>query len=175
MASREVHNAGAESIGAAREEVMIMRSFVVFGIVVVLTACSAQPREPSISAAPAGAAPSLYLQLGGQPAIEALVDALVAQYKSDPRIAARFDLPATDIAYLRARLIEQLCQATGGPCEYTGLSMPDAHSGLAITNAEFDAFMEDTNKAMTQLGVSDEHQLILGEVLGGMRGDVVEQ
>jgi hemoglobin len=121
------------------------------------------------------AAPSLYIQLGGAPAVAALVDALVVEYKADPRIARRFDLPPDELAYLRERLIEQFCAATGGGCEYTGLSMAEAHSGMAIDGPEFDAFIEATVRAMTRIGVSDEHQLILLSVLDGMRGDVVGQ
>jgi len=139
-------------------------------LALLLAACAAAPRPPDPPAAP-----SLYEQLGGAPAVAALVDALVAEYKSDPRIAARFDLPAADLAYLRERLIEQFCAATGGGCAYTGLSMAEAHSGMAITPAEFDAFIEATVRAMTRVGVTDEHQLILLSVLEPMRADVVGQ
>jgi hemoglobin len=139
------------------------------GLVLALAGCaSAPPASPP-------AAPTLYEQLGGAPAVAALVDALVAEYKADPRIAPRFELPPADLAYLRERLIEQLCAATGGGCEYTGLSMAEAHSGMSIRDAEFDAFIEATVRAMTRVGVTDEHQLILLDVLDGMRGDVVGQ
>ncbi len=140
-------------------------------LALLLGACASTPSTPP---APAPTQ-SLYDKVGGQPAIEKLVDALVAQYKADPRIANRFNLPAEDMAYLRERLIEQLCQATGGPCEYTGLPMDEAHSSMAISEAEFDAFMQDTNKAMTQIGIGDEDQLTIVGVLESMRGDVVNQ
>ena len=129
---------------------------------------SAPPQEPA-----ANAQPTLYAQLGGQPAVAALVDALVVEYKADQRISRRFDLPAEDLAWLRERLIEQFCAATGGGCEYTGLPMAEVHSGMNISGAEFDAFIEATVRAMTRIGVSDEHQLILLSVLDGMRGDVI--
>jgi hemoglobin len=141
-------------------------------LVLALAGCASSPSTPPQAAAPA---PTLHDQLGGAPAVAALVDALVAEYKADPRIAPRFDLPAADLVYLRERLIEQLCSATGGGCEYTGLSMAEAHSGMAISPAEFDAFIEATVRAMTRVGVTDEHQLILLDVLDGMRGEVVGQ
>jgi hemoglobin len=146
-----------------------MRALVA-SLALLLAACASAPRPVE-----APAAPSLYDQLGGAPAVAALVDALVAEYKADPRIAARFELPAADLAYLRERLIEQFCAATGGGCTYTGLSMAEAHSGMAISGAEFDAFIEGTVRAMTRVGVSDEHQLILLSVLEPMRGEVVGQ
>jgi len=134
-------------------------------LALLLAGCAGTPKPSA----------SLYEQLGGQPAITALVDALVAEYKADPLIAHRFALPPAELGYLRERLIEQLCEATGGPCVYTGLSMAEAHSGLAISGAEFDAFMQDSARAMGKVGISAEHQAILASVLQGMRGDVVEQ
>lgn len=135
-------------------------------LLMLLVGCASAPISPP--------SPILYVQLGGAPAVSALVDSLVVEYKADPRISKRFDLPAADLAYLRERLIEQFCAATGGGCEYTGLSMADAHSGMAISGAEFDAFIEATVRAMTRVGISDEHQLILLSVLDGMRGDIVD-
>lgn len=136
-------------------------------LLLALTACAASP--------PRDADASLYAQLGGAPAVSGLVDAMLAEYRSDPRLAARFDLPAADLAYLRERLVEQLCAATGGGCEYTGLPMSDAHSGMAIDDAEFDAFLEATTRAMTRAGVGEQQQSILATVLERMRGEVVGQ
>ena len=52
------------------------------------------------------------------------------------------------MADLRRLVIEQLCAATGGPCTYTGRSMEEAHSGLNLTDADFDAFVDDLVRAM---------------------------
>ena len=147
-----------------------MSRFLLSIVLAALTACAGSPRQEPVE----DAQPTLYQQLGGAAAIAGLVDALVVEYKADPRIAKRFELPAADLAYLRERLIEQFCAATGGGCEYTGLAMAEAHSGMNITGAEFDAFIEATVRAMTRIGVTDEHQLILLSVLDGMRGDVID-
>jgi len=39
-------------------------------------------------------------------------------------------------------LVDQICQATGGPCTYTGRSMPDALKGMHITEADFNALVK---------------------------------
>jgi len=143
----------------------------VLSLSLLLSACASAPPKTSEQAPQV----SLYEQLGGAPAVAALVDALVAEYKSDALISPRFDLPAAELGYLRERLIEQMCSATGGGCEYTGLPMNEAHSGMAISQAEFDSFMQASVRAMTKVGVSAEHQRTLGSVLEGMRGEIVDQ
>jgi hemoglobin len=37
----------------------------------------------------------------------------------------------------------ELCQDTGGPCTYAGLSMKQAHTNMGVTSGEWDAFVED--------------------------------
>jgi hemoglobin len=117
--------------------------------------------------------PTLYDQLGGQAAVEKLVDALISEIHGDKRINHLFT--NTDIPYFRARLIEQLCQGTGGPCKYTGLTMEEAHSGLKITSKEFDQFVEDLNRAMANAGLNKQQQGRLLAVLGPMKPQVINQ
>jgi hemoglobin len=64
---------------------------------------------------------SLYDRLGGQPSISAVVDEFVARVAADKRINAFF--ARTDIAHLKMQLVNQICEASGGPCKYTGRSM----------------------------------------------------
>jgi hypothetical protein len=45
--------------------------------------------------------------------------------------------------------VDQLCQDSGGPCSYTGLSMKESHTNMGVTNGEFDAFMEDPSRFWT--------------------------
>ena len=66
----------------------------------------------------------------------------------DARISELF--AETDDAYFQARLNEFICQIADGPCEYTGLPMPDAHSGMDISEREFNYFVEDLERAMAR-------------------------
>lgn len=115
----------------------------------------------------------LYRALGGTPGITRVVDAALAEIHNDLRINLFFE--KTDIADLRRLLIEQLCAATGGPCEYTGRSMEEAHSGLGLTDDDFDAFVEDLVRAMTKSGVAEATQKQLLDLLAPMRPQVVGQ
>jgi hemoglobin len=125
------------------------------------------------AAAPAKAGDKLYRALGGEAGITRVVDAALAEVHNDLRINILFE--KTDIPDLRRLLIEQICAATGGPCTYTGRSMEEAHSGLNLTDADFDAFVEDLVRAMNASGVSADSQKQLLGLLGPMRPEVVGQ
>lgn len=76
---------------------------------------------------------------------------------------------------LKRLLVEQVCEATGGPCTYSGMSMLDTHKGMGITEDEFGALTGQFSAAMTTAGVSQEdHDTIMG-VLGDMHDDIVGQ
>lgn len=61
---------------------------------------------------------SLHERLGGLDAIEAVVESLVACAAADDRISRKF--ARTDVPRLKKEKIERPCEATGGPCPYTG-------------------------------------------------------
>ncbi len=116
---------------------------------------------------------SLYDKIGGTDGITTVVEAFLTNVGGDDRINARF--ANTDLDNLKMLLIEQVCEATGGPCTYSGMNMKDAHTGMDITEAEFGALAEQMSKAMMSSGVGqDEHDTIMG-VLGGMHDDIVGQ
>jgi hemoglobin len=129
------------------------------GCLVLLGGCASRP------------AASLYEQLGGQGAIESLVDEILVQAHEDERISALF--VGVDLPYLKDRLVEQLCQATGGPCEYTGLPMDEAHAGMRVSDDEFDFFVEDLVAAMEALSIDAAAQQQIAELLLPMRPDIV--
>jgi hemoglobin len=114
---------------------------------------------------------SLYERLGGKDAISAVVDDFVANVAADARINARF--AKTDIPHLKQMLVDQICQATGGPCTYTGKGMRDAHRGMNITEAEFNALVEDLTRSLGKFNVPEREKTELLTALGGMKGDIV--
>jgi len=117
------------------------------------------------------AARSLYDRLGGKDAITVVIDDFVANVAADKRINARF--AKTDIPHLKRMLVDQVCQATGGPCTYTGKSMRDAHAGMKITEAEFNALVEDLTQSLDKHKVGQQEKTELLTALGSMKGDIV--
>jgi hemoglobin len=118
------------------------------------------------------AAKSLYDRLGGKEAITAVVDQFVANVAADARINGRF--ATTDIPKLKRHLVDQVCMAAGGPCIYTGRDMKTAHAGMKITNADFDALVEDLVGALDKFNVPKREQQELLALLGPMKKDIVE-
>ena len=149
-----------------------LRLVVVFGSILAAAACAPMgaPPPPAAPAAPP-APPSLYQRLGGQPAIVAAVDDFVANVAADRRINRRFR--HANIPHLKEALVAQLCQATGGPCTYTGPPMRVVHHGMHISNRDFDALVQDLVKTLNKLNVPPPLQQELLGILGPLRSEIV--
>jgi hemoglobin len=115
---------------------------------------------------------SLYERLGGINAITAVVENFRDRVAGDDRINQKF--AKTDLGRLRKMLIDQVCEAAGGPCRYTGRSMKDAHTGMKVTGGEFDALVQDLVATLNQFKVGKNEQDELLGVLGPLRADIVE-
>lgn len=98
----------------------------------------------------------LFAGLGGKAGIHRIVDGLVPLVLADRRINETFD--GINMKKLALRLEEQFCAVAGGPCRYTGKDMVEAHDGMNVTNAQFNALVEDLQVAMEQAGVATRVQ-----------------
>ncbi len=136
--------------------------FIVVSSILVVLGLSACASTPS---------PSLYERLGGQPAVVAVVDDFIGNVAADARINRRF--AKTDIGELKARLVELICVGTGGGCVYTGADMKKAHAGMYVTEAEFNALVEDLVKTLDKFQVPAREKSELLAVLGPMKADIV--
>jgi hemoglobin len=115
---------------------------------------------------------SLYDRLGGIDAINALTESWVARVGGDDRANKKF--ARTDIARLKKEVADQLCEATGGPCTYTGRSMRETHDGMKTTAGEFEVVMQHLDATLDELNVpKSEHDELVG-LIRPMRGDIVE-
>ncbi len=136
----------------------------------VSTFTIAMADTPAAKPAPP-AAKSLFDRLGGKDAITAVVHDFIGNVGADKAINARF--AKTDLKKLEGLLVDQVCQATGGPCKYTGKDMVTAHKGMKITEAEFNALVADLKKSLDKFKVGAQEQKDLLGALGGMKGDIV--
>src|SRR5262245_10178418 len=134
----------------------------------------AEKGTPVASAPAASSAPkaSLFDRLGGQPAINAVVDDFATNVLNDPRVNKKF--AKTDAPRLLANLKDFVCNATGGPCQYKGLNMKDSHKNMGTTAGEFGALVEDLVKTLNKFGVKEAEQRELLSALAGLKGDIVE-
>lgn len=137
------------------------------GITLTATGCAEQMSMMKSSD------PTLYERLGERPAIAAVVDDFVGRVAKDDRINGKF--VNANIPKLKVRLVEQICQASGGPCTYMGQDMKMAHAGMGISNAEFGALVEDLVAALNKFNVPKKEKDELLGALAALQGDIVER
>lgn len=153
-------------------------------LALLLSACAApgaqtraEPAPPAPGAAPAPAAEAkpkvLYERLGGQPAVEAVVDGLLKRALTDERI--NYTWAGTPLPRVRQRLVELVCAGTGGGCKYTGRDMAAVHRGMGITGAQFGILVEHLVAAMDELKVPAAEKGEVLAILGPMKGAIVEE
>ena len=116
---------------------------------------------------------SLYDRLGGKTAITAVVEDFVGNVAADKRINGFF--AKADIPHLKMELVDQICQATGGPCKYTGKDMKSAHAGMGVGGKDFDALVEDLGKSLVKFKVGKKEQKELVAALAPLKKDIVEK
>ena len=121
--------------------------------------------------------PSLYERLGGVYSIATVVDDFIDRIMIDPRLNAN---PLVDEAHHRVTppgfkylVTEMVCWATGGPQQYTGRPMTPAHTGMEITDAEFNAAAADLKQALSKNKVPEGLQNELLAIVGTTRSQMV--
>ena len=119
---------------------------------------------------------SLYSRLGGKKAITAVVDQFVTNVAGDNRINKLFADTVKDpkrVEKLKMNLVDQICNATGGPCKYKGKDMVTAHKGMNISDADFNALVEDLVAALDKFNVGATEKNELLGALGGLKPQIV--
>lgn len=122
-----------------------------------------------------GAAPTetAYRRVGGEPAVTALVDGFYRRVLGDPALAPYFE--TVDIGRLKAHQRAMIGQVLSGPNGYQGRAMAAAHQGLGITDAHYDLVVGHLVAECGELGVPDDIVAAVGEVLDGVRGEIVNR
>ncbi|MEO8672860.1 MAG: group 1 truncated hemoglobin [Tahibacter sp.] len=125
--------------------------------------CASDPRKDD----------SLYRALGGETGNALLVDKLLEHVYADARIAFLFK--DADRANLSRLIREQFCHEAGGPCEYSGRSMAESHSGMGLKAKEFDAFVDDFIDAMEEIHLPYRTQNRMLRIFAPMRPQVIDK
>ncbi len=136
---------------------------VIVAASMLISACGTmQPKEKS-----------LYERLGGKEAIVAVVDDFVGNVVADDRINKRF--ANSNPVRVKSQMVDFICQGTGGPCKYTGRDMKTGHTGMNITEAEFNALVEDLIKTLDKFKVPAKEKNDLLALLGSMKSDIINR
>src|SRR5262249_41023465 len=130
-----------------------MRTHVCLSLVCLLAVRAAFPQAK---------APSLYERLGGAYPIAVVVDDFIERLlvnetlNANPPIReARARVPKAGLKFQVAPLV---CQATGGPCQYTGRSMKAAHAHLDIDEKQWRAMLADFRTTLDKFKVPAAEQ-----------------
>lgn len=120
---------------------------------------------------------ALYDRLGGVYNIATVVDDFIDRIMVDPRLNAN---PHVDEAHHRVTpagfkflVTELVCQATGGPQQYSGRPMGDSHRHLLITPQEWQAFLDDFQQTLDTFNVPQPEQAELFAIVESTREAIV--
>lgn len=114
---------------------------------------------------------TLYQQLGGQPGLVRLMDDFMVRLLADKRMQPFFK--DVDQAHVKAQLVAQFCEVSGGPCKLKGPDMKRVHEGFDIDRAAFNALVEVLQQAMDAQGIPFGAQNRLLAQLAPMHRDIV--
>jgi hemoglobin len=115
--------------------------------------------------------PALYQAFGEKAGLVKLMDDFVPRLQADKRTAAAFK--DANVVNLKAKLVDQICQVSGGPCVYKGADMKSAHSSMDITKTDFNALVEVLQQSMDAQGIPFRNQNQLLAKLAPMHRDVI--
>jgi len=119
---------------------------------------------------------SLYDRLGGYNALALVVDDFIVRLVTDKQFDKFFVGHSTDSKkHIRQHILDQFCAATGGPCVYTGRDMKMSHSGLGITNAEWDAAAKHLVASLDKYKVPEKEKSEVLAFVTTLKKDIVEK
>jgi hemoglobin len=108
--------------------------------------------------------------------ITAFSDDFLGRVTNDPAIIPFFKgLTDADLKRIRQHVIELLCSATGGPCEYTGKDMKTVHKEMEINNDSWNAFTGHLNETVTRFQIADRERNELVAIIASLRKDIVNR
>ena len=114
---------------------------------------------------------SIYEDIGGAPAVSAAVGDFYGRVLADPVLVGYFD--GIDMDRLMSHQRSFITTALGGPEEYGGRSMGDAHAHLNVTKDAFDRVVGHLVATLQGLGVPDETIGEIGAKLAPLESEIV--
>ena len=105
-----------------------------------------------------------------------MTDDFIGWLAADKQLA-RFlvGLSADSQKKLGPHVVDQLCEATGGPCSYTGRTMKASHAGLGITDNEWQATVRHLTATLDKFKVPHKEKGELLAIASSLKPDIVEK
>ena len=119
----------------------------------------------------------LYERLGGLRGITLVVDdfinRLVANRTLNKNPAINAGRRSSPAPYLKFQVAQLVCEATGGPCKYTGKSMKESHAHLNISEKEWGVMAKEFKRSLDKFKVPADEQKELFDIVGKTKADIV--
>jgi hemoglobin len=119
---------------------------------------------------------TLYERLGGYDAIAAATDdLLLGRLVNDPELGVYWKGKCQDsLRNDRQLIVDFLVEAAGGPPYYRGRDMKTTHTGLGITEREWEIFMRHTRAMLAHLAVPERESQEVLSFVESLKRDVVQ-
>ena len=118
---------------------------------------------------------SLYERLGGYNAIAAVVDDFIGRLVNDSQLSRFFVGHSNDSKQgMRQLIVDQLCEAFGGPCIYKGRDMRTSHDGLGITEGDWNKSVELLIATLDKFNVPEKEKNDVLAAASGLKAQIVQ-
>lgn len=114
---------------------------------------------------------TLYERLGGEAAVDAVVDEFYDRVLADESLAPYFE--GVDTERLRDHQKQFIAQVAGGPAEYDGADMHTAHAHLDITAEAFARVVDHLDASLRAFDVPAEDREAVLDAVAAFEDDVV--
>jgi truncated hemoglobin YjbI len=135
-------------------------------------------RKNIVEAGDKPAAATLWERLGGKDGMEKIAGDFVNRAVNDDRVnfsrEGKFKMTPERQEHLKQMLVGLASSVSGGNVPYPGKSMKEAHKDMGITDAEFDACLEDLQKALETNGVKEADVTLIMTAAKSTRKNIVE-
>ena len=113
---------------------------------------------------------SLFSRLGGEAVLKGVIDDFYGRVMKDPLVAVQFH--GKDLGRLKGHLVKFVSQALGGPGQYDGPTLFDAHKKLAITDEQFNRVVQHLGAALEKFQVGQKEISQVVELLAPLKPDI---
>jgi hemoglobin len=132
---------------------------------------------PGTGGGPKPATRTAWDRMGGEGGVGKIVDDLADVVTKDPKVdffrGGKYKPTPEEVARMKRNIVEQISSVTGGPLAYEGKDMVSVHKDMGITNAQFDAFVEDFKEVLRKNNVDPKDAADLVSKVEGTRKEIV--
>ncbi|MGB3734467.1 MAG: group 1 truncated hemoglobin [Ilumatobacter sp.] len=97
---------------------------------------------------------TIYDRVGGYEGFKQIATDILFFHHQNPVLERRYGSSPKNDEELIKLVTELLCSVSGGPEEYTGMNMHDAHTGMNINHEEFLEVLDDIGLALEKNNVN---------------------